>query len=437
MFSLFLRRWLPVAVWAGVVLYASTSVGSDNHTAGILRTVLAWFNPDLGLATLTDINYGTRKTAHVIQFLVYSLLVWRGLSLAPALETSPRRLALWTIGSAAVLAFASEGVQLFSPLRNALFTDVILDVSGAVAGTLLALACVKLFCSQSRSSALSAPPGRILVTSDLHLAESGTATLAAVRSALVRSGALTLVVAGDFGVADRASEWMAALRDAAGEKINLIICLGNQDYWLENPDGSCHCPEDVRERFWLSACRMHGIRCLDFENVLLPGLVISGGYGHYDFGFRDPGASVDGAFPDTTDYENGSFRGLVHPDAWRIPGLSGEAGRQRDSISRRLSLANGAPVLFVTHTAPFEQLLPGATVPPESSFFQAFSGNASIGRLLVTHAPSIALAVSGHTFHASPLVRIFGIPCISTGSCPGSPRFLLFDPSNNSVKTIS
>lgn len=433
-FSLFLRRWLPVAVWAGVVLYASTSVGSGNRTVGIMRTILSWFNPDLGLATLTEINYGTRKTAHVVQFLVYALLVWRGLSLVPAVETSPRRLAVWTIGSAVVLAFASEGIQLFSPLRNALFTDVILDVSGAVAGTLIAWTIAGFFCKAPSSAATSAPPDAILVTSDLHLADSGRATLAAVRSALVRSGALTLVVAGDFGVANRASEWMAALREAAGEYTNLIICLGNQDHWLEHPDGSCQSPEDVRERFWRPACTTHGIQCLDFENVRLPGLVISGGYGHYDFGFRDPGASVDDAFPDTADYENGSFRGLVHPDAGRIPGLRGEAGRQLDSLSRRLSLTNGDPVLFVTHTAPFDRLLPGRSGQPGASFFRAFSGNASVGRLLVTHAPSIALAVSGHTFHASPLIHVSGIPCISTGSSPGFSRFLLFHPSDKSVK---
>jgi len=224
------------------------------------------------------------------------------------------------------------------------------------------------------------------------------------------------------------------LREAAGETTNLVICLGNQDHWLENPDGSCQSPEDVRERFWRPACTTHGIRCLDFENVRLPGLVISGGYGHYDFGFRDPDASVDGDFPDTADYEKGSFRGLLHPDAGRIPGLRGEAGRQLDSMSSRLPLANGDPVLFVTHTAPFDRLLPGRSRQSETAFFRAFSGNESLGRLLVTHAPSIALAVSGHTFHASLLVRVAGIPCISTGSCPGSPKFLLFYPSNKSVK---
>ncbi|TSA36949.1 MAG: hypothetical protein D4R65_01990 [Verrucomicrobiaceae bacterium] len=335
------------------------------------------------------------------------------------------------------MAFSSEGIQLFSPLRSALFTDVILDVSGAVAGTLVAWTIAKLFCKVPSSAEASATLDPILVTSDLHLADStdsGRAALAAVRSALVRSGALTLVVAGDFGVAVRASEWMAALRESAGEKTNLIICLGNQDHWLEHPDGSCQSPEDVRERFWRPACTTHGIRCLDFENVRLPGLVISGGYGHYDFGFRDPDALVDGALPDTVDYEQGSFRGLIHPDAGRIPGLRGEARRQLDSMSRRLPLANGDPVLFVTHTAPFDRLLPERSRQSEAAFFRAFSGNESIGRLLVTHAPSIALAVSGHTFHASPLVRVAGIPCISTGSCPGSPKFLLFYPSNKSVK---
>lgn len=433
---------MPVAVWAGVVLYLSTNIGSGNHTAGILRSILAWFHPDLGLATLTDINYGTRKTAHVIQFVIYALLIWRGLSLSPALETSSRRLAGWAIGSAALLAVTSEGIQLFSPLRTALFTDVILDVSGAVIGVLTVLIFRKLFCKRASIPGSADSPGAILVTSDLHLADSrdsGRAILAAVRSAIKRSGASTLIVAGDFGVADRAQEWMRALREAAGERTDVIICLGNQDHWVEQNDGSFQSPEDIREHFWRPACLMHGVRCLDFENVRLNGLVVCGGYGHYDFVFRDPAVTVDGVSPEIADYEKGFFKGLVHPDAGRIPGVNGEADRQLSSIAQRLSLINGEKVLFVTHTAPFDRLLSGASLPPGSSqgFFRAFSGNASIGRLLTTHAPSIALAVCGHTCQASTLIHVHGIPCISTGSAAGSPHFLLFNPSNNTVKILS
>ncbi len=138
-FFLFLRRWLPVGLWAGFVIYASTGVGSGDSTAHFLRPCLKWIWPDLGLALIPEINFMIRKAAHVVQFAVYASLLWRGLRLDPPLAVRTRALA-WVLASSAALAFLSEGLQLFYPQRTSQLTDVGLDFLGSVIGSALILA---------------------------------------------------------------------------------------------------------------------------------------------------------------------------------------------------------------------------------------------------------------------------------------------------------
>lgn len=448
-FSLFLRRWLPVALWAGFVLYASTSIGSGNHSAHLLRPILVWLFPWLASASYPDINFFMRKTAHVVQFIVYAALLWRGLRLPPAITVRTRSVVAWVLGSSAVLGFLSEGIQIFSAQRTAKLADVGLDFAGAVLGAALVLALGALIGRRTTSMAPPHPPnerspGKILITSDLHLddaADGGRGILEELRSRFVQSGAGVLLVAGDFGVAERAEEWMAGLREAAGPEAVVVICLGNHDHWLQGEADGCRSPEDVREKFWRAACKAHRIHCLDFENVTLPGIVICGGYGHYDFGFRDPDVVADSKRPTLADYQSGRFGGMIYPDMDRIPGLAGteEAARQARAISHRLSAAcdGGNPVLFATHTVPFASLL--ACKSPAHSphrFFDAFSGNSAIGSLLSAMAASVALAVSGHTHFQTPVLQIHGIPCVNTGSGPDRLRFLLFDLQNLTVSPI-
>lgn len=445
-FSLLLRRWLPVALWAGFVLYASTSVGSGANSGHYLRRILAWIYPDFALTSLPEMNFFVRKTAHVIQFIVYSLLLWRGLSLHPPIVLRTRALLAWVLGSAAFLAFLSEGIQIFSPLRTAAFGDVWLDISGAVIGVGLLVAVRALTRRPDKSkprleAGKERPAGKILITSDLHLDSTddrGRGTLDRVGAGFLCTNADVLLVAGDFGVAERAHESMAGLRKAAGEEATVVICLGNHDHWLQSEAGGCLSPEDVREKFWRPACQAHRIHCLDFENVSLPGLTLCGGYAGYDFGFKDPDVVSDAKRPTFSDYQKGRFCGLIYPDMDRIPGLAAaeEATRQAKAISRRLSTAcdEGTPVLFVSHTIPFASLnTPDSPRGSLARFFDAYSGNSAIGSLLSAMAPSVVLAVSGHTHRQTPVLRIHGVPCVNTGSGPDHLRLLLFDLANMSV----
>ena len=139
---LFLKRWLPAAAWGVLILCASTGIASGEHTADFLQRIFAWFHFGSGHHPehLGEVNFFARKSAHVLQFIIYALLVWRGCRLAPAMEARPGRIIFLTLGSATVLAVASEGIQVFFPMRSPQFSDVVLDVCGAAVGIFCALA---------------------------------------------------------------------------------------------------------------------------------------------------------------------------------------------------------------------------------------------------------------------------------------------------------
>ncbi len=177
-FSLFLNRWLPVGFWVAFVIYASTNIGSGENSGHFLRSLLAWFHPDFGGTSIREINFFTRKSGHVIQFFVYAVLLWRGLRLSPPVTKSLRETALLVLGTAAFLAVLSECIQLFSSLRSAQIADVGLDVAGAMIGLAVILTLASVF--KRRPPGKTSPPApngrpaeKILITSDLHLDQSG------------------------------------------------------------------------------------------------------------------------------------------------------------------------------------------------------------------------------------------------------------------------
>jgi len=152
-FSLALRRWLPVALWALLVLYASTNVGSSSNTGAALHPFLRWFFPDLPQLQASEVNLVIRKTAHAIQFFILALLLWRAARIKPALAFSNTGLAVWVLSICAVVAALSEGIQIFMPVRGASVADFLLDVGGALFG-LLAILLWRVFQTSLRKETI-------------------------------------------------------------------------------------------------------------------------------------------------------------------------------------------------------------------------------------------------------------------------------------------
>ena len=114
-----LKDWLPVILWAAIILSAANDQFSDRNTAGWLERTFGRIRP--------EINSMMRKSAHVAEYAILALLSWRA-----------RRNWIAPLLICLAVAGADETLQSMTTSRTGTIADVGLDMCGAVA----ALICV-------------------------------------------------------------------------------------------------------------------------------------------------------------------------------------------------------------------------------------------------------------------------------------------------------
>jgi VanZ family protein len=114
-----LTAWLPVVLWAALILSAANDQFSDKQTESWLDRLFGRVRP--------EVNAVMRKSAHVAEYAVLSLLAWR----------ARRRLVVPLLICLAV-ACADESLQAMTVTRTGSPADVALDMCGAV-GALIAV----------------------------------------------------------------------------------------------------------------------------------------------------------------------------------------------------------------------------------------------------------------------------------------------------------
>jgi VanZ family protein len=131
-----IRRWVPVAAWLAVISTFSSGWFSGAQTGAVLLPVLRWLFPSATYSQLVLAHMVIRKLAHVLEYLVLSLLLYRALDG----RAFARSVALRALALAALCAAADELHQSFVAGRTAAVKDCLIDVTGAAAGLgLLAL----------------------------------------------------------------------------------------------------------------------------------------------------------------------------------------------------------------------------------------------------------------------------------------------------------
>ena len=132
----FLRYWLPVLLWAALIALLSTGEFNANLTLRVLRAVATFFVPEVTPATLLKLNAVARKLAHVSEYFILGLLVWRALR-SGAAEAWRARWALGTLGVGVLWAAADEAHQLFARGRRGSLGDIGYDTLGVLLALLL------------------------------------------------------------------------------------------------------------------------------------------------------------------------------------------------------------------------------------------------------------------------------------------------------------
>lgn len=153
---LWLKYWAPVVLWMALIFSASTDVGSSERSSRLIGPLLRWLFPRMPEPTIDAVVLGVRKTAHMTEYAVLTVLVWRAVRRPVRQDPRPWswRPAGWAVAVAVAYAVSDELHQAFVPSRQGQVSDVLLDSLGAVLGLVLVLAWV-------RWQALSAVQARV------------------------------------------------------------------------------------------------------------------------------------------------------------------------------------------------------------------------------------------------------------------------------------
>ena len=139
-----IRYWWPAAAWAGAIWIFSTDIFSAQSTSRWLFPALHWLMPKASSAEILAAAEVVRKFAHVFEYFVLSLFVFRGIRGA---QRGWR--VSWALATVAlILCYAAldEVHQAFVPSRRPSAFDVVLDVTGAT----IAQALLWFFLRRSR-----------------------------------------------------------------------------------------------------------------------------------------------------------------------------------------------------------------------------------------------------------------------------------------------
>jgi len=124
-----LRYYLPVLLWLLLMAVFSTEQFSGGFTFRVLSAVAHLFYPDVSEQFLRWLHALLRKSAHIGEYFVFALLLWRALRR----EAAARWRGSWAVITAALgvlLAGADELHQARTPGRTGSVVDVGWDLLG-------------------------------------------------------------------------------------------------------------------------------------------------------------------------------------------------------------------------------------------------------------------------------------------------------------------
>ena len=133
----FLKYWLPVLIWLGVMYFGSSNLMSAEHTSRHIGPFLLWLNPGMSPEAIWITLVVVRKCAHVSEYAVLALLLWRALRSVPARRTKTLIVFGTVMLCCALFAASDEFHQAFVKSRTPSVRDVLLDVTGALLGLLI------------------------------------------------------------------------------------------------------------------------------------------------------------------------------------------------------------------------------------------------------------------------------------------------------------
>jgi VanZ family protein len=135
--------WLLTLVWAVQIYRFSTARYSSETSWSLLEHLLETLHLTVPSSAISALNMIVRKLAHLIEYCVLTLLLYRSLAWAQPLRWRPD-LAFWSIGIAGLYALGDEFHQFFVPGRGPASLDWGIDLAGAAFAMLILHSCSRL-----------------------------------------------------------------------------------------------------------------------------------------------------------------------------------------------------------------------------------------------------------------------------------------------------
>lgn len=135
----FLKFWLPVLGWLVVTFVGSTNVLSVEQTSPFIVPFLLWLKPGMTQQNIWVVIVFLRHCAHVGEYAVLALLLWRALRWGIRSSMRMPTLCGVVLLGCALFAASDEFHQTFVKSRIPSVRDVLLDVGGASLGLLVAV----------------------------------------------------------------------------------------------------------------------------------------------------------------------------------------------------------------------------------------------------------------------------------------------------------
>ena len=131
--------WLPVLIWMTCIFTASSDRLSFQHSSQFIAPIIRWLFPHFSNQAVANGVFVVRKCAHLTEYALLALLLWRAIRKPVKADTRPWRWpeARLALGLVVLYSATDEFHQTFVPSRQGSVWDVLLDSTGAALGLLL------------------------------------------------------------------------------------------------------------------------------------------------------------------------------------------------------------------------------------------------------------------------------------------------------------
>lgn len=131
--------WIEIVLWMGFIFMMSTGMMSASHTSMIIEPVLKFLFPGISAETLHIIHGVVRKCAHVTEYFILGILLFRAIN-TTVVRSTPVMTAFISLTIVVLFAATDEFHQSFVASRTATIVDVGFDAFGGFLAQCVSLA---------------------------------------------------------------------------------------------------------------------------------------------------------------------------------------------------------------------------------------------------------------------------------------------------------